>query len=360
MNRYLALDAMRGLTIAAMILVNTPGDWSHVYAPLLHSHWHGLTATDLVFPFFLFIIGSAMFFAFKKVNYQANAHTINAILKRSSIIFVLGLFLNAFPFNEPIESLRIMGVLQRIALCYLLAAFIILKLKQHQINIFIALLLIIYWAILATNGYQITGNLVQQVDLAVLGKNHMYVLQGYHFDPEGLLSSLPGVASMLIGFQVTKLLTQSTNPTQGIKKLLITGVILLVLGTLWSVLLPINKSLWTSSYVLISSAFACFVLAIFVLFADVYQQKKLIYPLLVYGLNPLFIYVVAWLWDECYRLIQLTLPSGEIVTLNRYLYLQLTQWFEPLNASLLYAILHVGLFWLISLILYKKNIMIKI
>ncbi len=360
MNRYLALDAMRGLTIAAMILVNTPGDWSQVYAPLLHSHWHGLTATDLVFPFFLFIIGSAMFFAFKKVNYQPSAQTIKAIIKRSVIIFLLGLFLNAFPFNEPIETLRIMGVLQRIALCYLLASLSVLFLKKSLITPFIVLILILYWLLLSINGYQLNGNLVQKIDLAILGSKHMYNLHTAYFDPEGLLSSLSGVASVLIGFQVTRLLTQCSNPKQGITKLLYLGVFLLIAGLLWSFVLPLNKALWTSSYVLVSAAFACFVLALFVLLADVLQQKKLIYPFLVYGLNPLFIYTISWLWDESYRLITLTLSSGDVVTFNQYLYIQLTQWFEPLNASLLYAVLHVCLFWLISLVLYKKNIIIKI
>lgn len=360
MKRYIALDALRGLTIAAMILVNTPGDWAHVYPLLLHSHWHGFSPTDLVFPLFLFIIGSALFFAFKKINFQPSPDVLKKVVKRSLLLFFIGLFLNAFPFQQPLEQLRIMGVLQRIALCYFVAALLILFLKNNAIKITIAIILISYALILAPWGYDINNNLIQIVDLKLLGADHLYHLHDQVFDPEGLLSCFPAIASVLIGFEVTKMLTQCQQKQQGFNMLLILSVLLLILGYLTAQIIPINKSLWTSSYVLVSSGYACLLLALFVLLGDIFQQQKLLSPWLVYGLNPLFIYVIAWLWEEVYKLIQLPLANGKKVWLGQYLQAHLIPYFSAINASLIYALSHVLLFWLLALTLYKKNIVVKI
>jgi len=360
MARYAALDVMRGFTIASMILVNTPGDWNHVYQPLLHSHWHGLTVTDLVFPFFLFIIGSAMFFAFKKVDYCFSANSFNHIVKRSVTIFLIGLFLNAFPFLVDLDNLRIMGVLQRIALCYFFASLSILLLSANQLRVFIVIILCAYALVISFFGYSLEDNIVKWVDLSLLGENHMYALHGSVFDPEGVLSSIPAIASMLIGFEVTKILYQNENVKEGIKKLLWISCVFLALGYLLALEIPINKSLWTSSFVLIGSGFACLFLVLCVLVCDIFQFKKITYPFLVYGLNPLFIYVVAWLWESCYKLIEIELNNHLILKLGAFIQWNLVQYISPISASLLYAVSHVILFWFLSLWLYKKHIVIKI
>ncbi len=360
MKRYLALDAMRGLTIAAMILVNTPGDWSNVYSPLLHSQWHGLTATDLVFPFFLFIVGSAMFFTYKKIDCQLSSKTLIQVLKRSTIIFALGLMLNAFPFNDAFENLRLMGVLQRIALCYLFASISVLLFDSRHIKILILAILIVYSAILAITGYTLDGNLVQWLDLKLLGANHMYALHGAQFDPEGILSSIPGIASTLIGYEVTRELTKFKESNSGVRQLLIVACIFVVVGYLLSLVIPINKSLWTMTYVLVSSGFACLILAMFVVIADINNFKIIITPFLVFGLNPLFIYVVSWLWESSYKLISMPIPGSKNSHFGEYLQFNLTQLMSPVNASLFYALAHVTLFWILSYWLYKKHIIIKI
>ncbi|WNO11160.1 DUF5009 domain-containing protein [Teredinibacter sp. KSP-S5-2] len=363
MQRYLALDAFRGLTIALMILVITPGSWSHVYPPLLHAEWHGWTPTDLVFPFFMFIIGVAMYFSFSKQNFQLNTVSIIKILRRSLIIFLLGLALNAFPTYESFDSLRIMSVLGRIGLAYALAAILVLLLKPTGIRILSIILLVAYWLILQSVGdgaYTLETNLVRQVDLMLLGEGHMWQGKGIPFDPEGILSTLPSLVSIFIGFEVGRLVATSSEKSQVVKYLLIWGVAAFALGYLWSIVMPINKYLWTSSYVLVTSAVALWVLALFIWFVDIQGYHASVRPLVVYGMNPLFIYVFAAVWTDCYRLVDMSLPSGGTGMLREWLFQHMSHIFTPINASLVYALIHVFIFWLVCLFLYRKNIVIKI
>lgn len=359
MPRYMSLDALRGLTIALMILVNTPGSWSFVFPPLLHADWHGMTPTDLVFPFFLFIIGSALFFSLKKSDELSSSEKYFKIIKRGVIIFAIGLALNAFPFNDPIDQLRILGVLQRIALAYVFAAVLVSILNQRQIYIVSAVLLLGYWLILLSVGsehaYSLEQNIVRHWDLLLLGENHLWGGKGIPFDPEGLLSTIPSIVSMLIGFEVTRYLTSIEDKKESVNKLIIIGVIGLVIGYTWHLIMPINKSLWTSSFVLASSGMACLVLSAFVYIVDVKGHKKLVEPLLVYGTNPLFVYVLSSVWVTCYQFISIgNEPFG------RWLYIQLSTVFPPTLASFVYALSHVILFWFISQQLYKRKIFIKI
>jgi predicted acyltransferase len=358
MTRYLALDAFRGITIALMILVNTPGTWSHVYSPLLHADWDGATPTDFVFPFFLFIIGSAMFFSFKKTDFLANSTQFIKIVKRGLIMFFIGFMLNIIPFTTNPEDWRIMGVLQRIGIAYIIASCSVLLLNRTGIFIMSVLILMAYWAILLTAGdgaLTIDGNIIRQFDLNILGASHMYTMRGVEFDPEGILSTIPAVVSMLIGFEVTRYLTSISDKKTSVIKLTLIGGLAIGVGALWNLVLPINKSLWTPSYVIFTSGFACLLLAAFICLIDIFKQHKLAEPLLVYGTNPLFVYVLSFLIVTLYLNITIDQTS-----MYHWIYMQINTLFEPKLASLIFAFLHVILFWYISLKLYQRKIFIKI
>ena len=358
MTRYLALDAFRGITIALMILVNTPGSWSHVYAPLLHADWHGCTPTDFVFPFFLFIIGSAMFFSFKKSDFAASPEQFVKIIKRGFIMFFIGFMLNVIPFDTSFDKLRIMGVLQRIGIAYAIAASLVLLLNRRGIFIISTVILIAYWLLLLSAGegaLTIEGNIVREFDLAVLGANHMYTMRGIDFDPEGLLSTFPAVVSMLFGFELTRYLTSIKDKNSSVIKLILIGGLAIGFSSLWSLVLPINKSLWTGSYVIYTTGFACLLLAAFIWLIDIKGQNKLVEPLLVYGTNPLFVYVLAFVFVTVYLII----PIGDS-SLYSWLYSQFKLIAEPTLASFLFAFSHVVLLWFVSLKLYQRKIFIKI
>ena len=358
MQRYIALDALRGLTIALMILVNTPGSWSYVYSPLLHAQWHGLTPTDLVFPFFLFIVGSAMFFAFKKQDFQLTGPTALKIIKRGCLIFLIGLALNAYPFMSSVDSLRIMGVLQRIGLAYIFAAFIVLSFQRNQVLLISLIILIAYHFILMSVGdgaYGLESNLVRGLDLTILSANHMYQGTGIAFDPEGLLSTLPAIVSALLGFEVTRFISQLESKQASFVKLLQMGGVAIVVGLLLNFIVPINKALWTSSYVIYTTGFACLTLAFFVYIIDIKRIEKPVTPLLVYGTNPLFIYVISWLWVASYGFFDV----GNI-GLHQWLFTSLADTFPEKLASFIFAFSHVALFWWFSKMLFDRKIFIKI
>jgi predicted acyltransferase len=357
-TRYLALDAFRGITIALMILVNTPGSWSHVYAPLLHADWHGATATDLVFPFFLFIIGSAMFFSFKKINYTASPEQFKKIIKRGLVMFFIGFTLNVLAFTITFDSLRVMGVLQRIGIAYAIAASMVLLLSQRGIWIASTVILLGYWALLLMAGdgaYTLEGNIIRQFDLAVLGANQMYTMRGVSFDPEGLLSTIPSIVSMLLGFELTRYLTSIKDKKSSVIKLILIGGLAIGVAALWSMILPINKSLWTPSYVIYTTGFACLLLAAFIWLIDIMKQQKIAEPLLVYGTNPLFVYVLSFIFIIVYFHL-----SVDDMTMYAWLYQQLTSVFNEKLASFIFAFSHVALFWYVSLKLYQRKIFIKI
>ncbi|WP_286271020.1 acyltransferase family protein [Thalassotalea hakodatensis] len=358
MQRYIALDAFRGLTIALMILVNTPGTWSHVYAPLLHAKWHGLTPTDLVFPFFMFIVGSAMFFAFKKVDFQLDAPLAFKVIKRGFLIFLIGFLLNIYPFTGDPDTWRIMGVLQRIGIAYIFAAFIVLLFRQRGVLITSALILVGYHFLLMTVGegaYTLESNLVRQVDIAVLGANHIYGGFGVPFDPEGLVSTIPAIVSALFGFEVTRFISQINDKRDSMIKLIQLGFLALIAGLALDFVIPINKALWTSSYVIYTAGYACLTLAVFVYLIDIKKYEKPVKPLLVYGTNPLFIYVLSWVWVASYNFF----PVGD-GTIHHFMFNSLAIVFPEKLASFLFAFLHVVFFWWCSKWLYERKIFIKI
>ncbi len=364
-SRLVSLDIFRGMTVAFMIIVNTPGSWNYVYAPLGHAKWHGSTPTDLVFPFFLFIVGVSIWFSMKKYGHEVNSGSVFRILRRTVTIFALGLFLTIFPhFARDYSTLRIMGVLQRIALAYGIGAIICLTVRRDHMWIVIVVLLLLYWGLLGFLGgpdpYSLEGTIVSKVDAAILGKNHLYKELGIPFDPEGLLSTLPAVCTVLIGYYTGDLLGKGSADGKTVLKLLLFGVASTGLGLLWNLFFPINKQLWTSSFVLFSAGIAMMVLALIYFIADVGKFHKWGWFFLVFGTNALFSFFLAGVWTKLMLLFQVTSGDSK-VTLYTWIYKHLC---VPvggnMNGSLIFAIMQMLLIWIIALTLYRKKIFIRL
>ena len=365
-QRYLALDVLRGMTVALMILVNNPGSWAHIYPPLKHSEWNGCTPTDLVFPFFLFVVGVSMYFSFSKYGNQLNKESLLKIGRRTLLIFAIGLFLNSFPqWSADFSKLRIMGVLQRIALAYGISALIVLSVNRKYLPWIGGFILLGYWGLVVlaggTDPYSLAGNPASSFDSAILGVNHLYKGFGIPFDPEGLFSTIPAVVTVLIGYLIGSLIREM--PKKEVPLLLVIfGLIACGLGSLWGMYFPVSKPLWSSSYVLFTAGQAFIWMAILIWFIDVKGYSKWTSFFVVFGVNPLFIFAASGLWARILgRMIHITAADGTVLSGSTWLYREI---FLPLagelNGSLLYAIFHVALFWLLGYILYKKKIYIKV
>ncbi|MDH5398782.1 MAG: DUF5009 domain-containing protein [Cyclobacteriaceae bacterium] len=367
-ERLVALDVFRGITIASMILVNTPGSWSYVYPPLRHAEWHGFTPTDLVFPFFLFAVGAAMSFSLRKYG-DDKSGAVKKILSRTLIIFFIGVFMNAFPFYTlgeegasfmDLSRFRFMGVLHRIGLAYGAGALLCYFLDKKQLIIASLAILFGYWGILYFFGtgdpFSLEGNAVAKLDILLFGESHLYRGFGIPFDPEGLLSTLPAVVSVIIGFFAGSYVQREKD-----KKVLIINTFLygngaIFLALVWDMVFPINKPIWTSSYVLMCSGLALVIISFLIYFVDIRNKKKWIEPFLVFGTNPLAIYVLSILWVKIYFKIII----GDV---NAYAWVYQNVFVQiagNLNGSLLFALSHVIVLWLIGRWMYKKNIIIKV
>lgn len=381
-QRLLALDILRGITIAGMILVNNPGSWSYVYAPLSHAKWNGLTPTDLVFPFFMFIMGISTYISLRKYNFEFSRSAVRKILKRTIVIFAIGLGIAWFSmlcrtYNSlsgedlsffsrlgrsvwTFDHLRILGVMQRLALCYGATAIIALTVKHKQIPYLIAILLIGYFILLTTgNGFEYNNtNILSVVDRAVLGETHMYKDNG--IDPEGLLSTIPAIAHVLIGFCVGKLLMEVKDIHEKLERLFLIGTILTFLGFLFSYGCPINKKVWSPTFAIVTCGLGSSFLALLIWMIDVKGYKSWSRFFESFGVNPLFIYVMAGVLSILLGNIQVPF-DGATTSLHGYLYKGV---FQPLLGdylgSLVFALLFVAFNWSIGYILYKKNIYIKI
>ncbi len=366
-ERLVALDAFRGLTIAMMILVNTPGSWSYVYAPLRHAHWHGCTPTDLVFPFFLFIVGVAMQFSYAKFNFKLDMALTKKIIGRTVTIFLIGLALNTFPFirqDWDYSTLRILGVLQRIALAYGAAAFLVLIFKPKQQWIISGFILFGYWFLMWAFGgsdpYSLQENLARNIDLALLGESHLWRGTGIPFDPEGLFSTLPAIVTVILGYRVGGWIQQGGRNNDMVFSLVKTGALWTFSGWVWDWFFPINKQLWTSSYVLYTAGLATIFLALFIWIIDIKGYKKVVFPFVIFGTNSIFVFAASGLWVKSIIRFKFDL-NGEIV--NGYTYLYQTVFVPlagPMNGSLLFAITHIIGWWLVLYWLYQKKIYIKI
>jgi predicted acyltransferase len=365
-ERLLSLDAFRGLTIAMMILVNNPGTWSHVYAPLQHAAWNGWTPTDLVFPFFLFIIGVAISFSLVPRRERGDGwlQLLAKIARRTLLIFALGIILNGFPFFDW-SVLRIFGVLQRIAVCYFCAAILALVLSVRGQSLTTVVLLLGYWAamkLVPVPGHMVGRlgpgtNLAAYIDDLLL---HDHLLH-HHWDPEGILSTLPAIATTLCGVLTGHWLRSSRSPQARVAGLLVAGNAGLLLGVVMDLWFPINKNLWTSSYVVFTAGMALNVLGVCYWLIDIQGYQRWAKPLVIYGTNPIVAYVLSSLMAKVMLLWRITLAGGTRMHLRRYVFdtffLPLA---SPINASLLYAVAYVLFWWGITAVLYRKRIFVKI
>jgi predicted acyltransferase len=359
-QRFLALDVMRGLTLALMILVNTPGSWEFVYAPLLHADWHGATPTDFVFPFFMFIVGSAMYFSVRGLSKLTFADQSKKILRRAALMFVIGVLLSAFPFTHNLEQWRVMGVLQRIAIAYAFASFIILYFGFTARVVISAVLLVGYWALLniSADPYSLEHSIVRQFDLSVLGASHLWQGKGMPFDPEGILSTFPSIVNVIIGFEAARVLLASEDKAKALTKLFVSALALIGVGLLWNSQFPINKSLWTSSFVLLTCGVAILVLLLLVKLEQSAASNaiKPVYHFFeIIGKNPLFIYVLSGLLAKTLYLISI---GNE--TAYSALYGVFRSLADPYFASLLFALLFGGGLWFVAWVLHKRNIIISL
>lgn len=360
--RLMSLDVFRGMTVVFMIIVNTPGTWSHVYAPLRHASWHGCTPTDLVFPSFLFISGVAMWYSLRKFNFEFSGPALFRIIRRVALIFAVGLFLNIFPrFIRDYDTLRIMGVLQRIALAWGLGAVLVLLLKKNYIWIATAVILFGYWALMyflgGSDPYSLDGNFARTVDLAVIGENHLYKGFGIPFDPEGLLSTLPATATVLLGFMAGGLTTSKGNSWKTVGWLTFVGALLIGAGLLWGEYFPINKPIWTSSYVLYAGGIGMVVLALLFMIVDIWNLRGWTGFFNTFGTNALFTYVLAGMLTKTLLIIKI----GE-VSLYNWIFTHVCSplFQEQKLASLLFPVLLVTVIWALGYILYRKKIIIRL
>jgi predicted acyltransferase len=364
-SRLVSLDIFRGLTVAFMIVVNTPGSWNYVYAPLRHSEWSGCTLADMVFPFFLFIAGVSMWYSLKKYKHSFNGGSVLRILRRVIAVFAVGLFLAIFPyFGRDYSTLRIMGVLQRIALAYALGAFICLSVNRQYLWTVVAAILLLYWAVLLFFGgaepFSLEGNVVRKVDLALLGAKHLYKGFGIPFDPEGLLSTLPATVTLIIGYYCGEMTSKKSSSGGNIMKLFLLGAASTGLGLLWNMILPINKPLWTSSYVLYTAGLAMMILSLLYLIADHFKFQKWGVVFIILGTNALFSFFLSGILTRL--LLFIKIPSGKTgSTLYSWIY---DHFCAPVagnfGGSLMFSILSLTVIWLIALFLYRKKVMIRL
>jgi len=388
-SRLLSLDVLRGITISGMIMVNNPGSWGKIYTPLEHAQWNGLTPTDLVFPFFMFIMGVSMFLSYKKFDFKLSGKTFTKLLRRSVLLFLIGLAIGWFSLfcrglvalrTEDMslldkighaaynfENMRILGVLQRLALVSFFGSLIVLTFKPKRIPWLIGFILLFYWILMAVTGsyFENDYSLVSIIDHAVLGVTHMYsemLPDGTKvvFDPEGLLSTLPCIAHVLLGFMAGKLISESKDNNQRIQKLFIFGTIILFLGFLLDYAFPINKKIWSSSFVLTTCGLASLLLGLLVWIIDIKGKKKWSVFFESFGVNPMFIYVIAGIISILLGNIGF-MYYGEWHSTKGFIY---TEWLNPVFGdylgSLVFALLFVTLNWFIGHILYKKKIYIKL
>ena len=367
-SRLVSLDAFRGITIAGMLLVNNPGSWGHIYPPLRHAAWNGWTPTDLIFPFFVFIVGVAMTYSFGKMI-ERGAGRRDLLLKtakRALLIFLVGIALHSFPWwGYDFAHLRIPGVLQRIAIAYLFAAAIYLFTNVRGQFIAIAALLFGYWALQTLvpvpGGYagvlQPGLDLGAYIDRLIFTTDHLW-REARTWDPEGLLSTLPAIGTALLGGLAGTWLRSGRSQLEKVAGLFVAGAAGVVLGVMWGWFFPINKGLWTSSYVIFTAALACQFLAFCYYLIDIKGYKKWATPFVIYGTNAIAAFFLSSAGARTLNLIKV---GADDVALKTYIFNNFyLSWLEPINASLLFAITYV-LFWLgIMTVLYKKKIFIKL
>ena len=378
-QRYYSLDVFRGATVCLMILVNNPGSWAHIFDPLEHAPWHGLTPTDLVFPFFLFAVGNAMAFVMPRLEAAGDAAFWRKVLKRTALIFLIGLFLNWWPFvrwvdgslvfrqwidvSKPGQGVRVMGVLQRIALCYFFASVIIYYLKPRKAFLAGMILLMVYWMLCYVGNpvdpYSLKGWFGTSIDKAVLGVSHMYKGEGIPFDPEGLVSTLSAIVQVILGFMVGDYIQKKGKSFEMLTGLFIAGVAMLVTGYCWDLVFPINKKIWTSSYTIYTSGLATLTIATMIYMIEFRNIKGGLTRFFdVFGKNPLFVFALSAFLPKGLALIRL----GDGVNPWNWLYKKVLIHVPgpPELGSLLYALCVITFMWGICYWMDKRKIYVKV
>ncbi len=368
-KRLASLDVFRGITVFAMIVVNSPGSWSSVYAPLRHARWNGWTPTDQVFPSFLFIVGVSICLALggKVERGESTSKLLLRIAIRSIVLFGLGLVLNGFP-SFKFETYRIPGVLQRIALCYFFGSLVFLSTRTWLQSTLVVVLLLGYWALMSfvaapgmTPGdLSASGNLAAHVDRALMGK-HIYKP---HYDPEGLLSTLPALATTILGMLTGTWIRSRQNRGRSIAAgslaMALTGAAGIAAGLYWHGLFPINKALWTSSFVVFTSGASLILLAICQLFVDGIGMRFGTQPFMALGANAIAAYVLSSLGTRLLGMVELN-DHGHSTNLHQYSYDHLfATWLPPHAASLGWAVVYASLIAILATLAWKKNIVIKV
>ena len=378
-QRYYSLDVFRGATVCLMILVNNPGSWAHIFDPLEHAPWHGLTPTDLVFPFFLFAVGNAMAFVMPRLEAAGDAAFWRKVLKRTALIFLIGLFLNWWPFvrwvdgslvfrqwvdvSKPGQGVRVMGVLQRIALCYFFASVIIYYLNPRKAFLAGMILLMVYWMLCYVGNpvdpYSLKGWFGTSIDKAVLGVSHMYKGEGIPFDPEGLVSTLSAIVQVILGFMVGDYIQKKGKSFEMLTGLFIAGVAMLVTGYCWDLVFPINKKIWTSSYTIYTSGLATLTIATMIYMIEFRNIKGGLTRFFdVFGKNPLFVFALSAFLPKGLALIRL----GDGVNPWNWLYKKVLIHVPgpPELGSLLYALCVITFMWAICYWMDKRKIYVKV
>ncbi len=452
-QRYYALDVFRGMTVALMILVNTPGTWEWIYWPLRHAEWHGLTPTDLVFPFFLFAVGNAMAFVMPKLQKSGDAVFWQKVVKRTLIIFGIGILLNWFPFvsasldkvtqsytlkptlwsyddgGTKFGGIRILGVLQRIAICYFFASVMVYYLKRNGAIAGAAALLLAYWAVCylgnPSDPYSLVGWVGNQMDLNILQKEHIYFNEYLYFkpelnkhngwaktateigpmadsfgnafsnsplvrdsmlrvnnimvktdgqsakilfDPEGLLSTMSAIAQVILGYVIGKFILDNGSNRRTVERILIIGLVLGFVGTVWHEVFPVNKKIWTSSYTVLTTGMACMFLGIFIYLFEIVKISQVWGKFFdAFGKNPLFIFVLSGALPRLLGLILINdgvNSAGKIQTIKplpwvyKYVFKDISSDLQV--GSFAYAIFMILFYWLIAYIMDKKKIYVKV
>lgn len=390
-ERFYSLDVFRGATVALMILVNNPGSWSHIYEPLEHARWHGLTPTDLVFPFFLFAVGNAMAFVLPRLEAAGEVFFWKKILRRTLLIFLIGLFLNWFPFikwqNDAIvfkpwafineqgapSGIRIFGVLQRIALCYFFASIIAHYFKQRGAFVVSGFILLAYWFLcVAANPadpYSLAGWFGTKVDLSIAGEAHIYKGEGVSFDPEGLMSLFCAIVQVVLGWLAGTYIIQKGKTHEMVNGLFVAGCVLLFASYCWNMVFPINKKIWTSSYTVCTTGLAMLILSVMIYIIEFKNWRgKWTNFFDVFGKNALFIFMMSGILPRALALIRI---PGSIGPDGKQNYLTPFGWFfetickrilpaDPRIGSLIYALCFISMMWCLAWILHRKKIYIKV
>ncbi|MES2004040.1 MAG: heparan-alpha-glucosaminide N-acetyltransferase domain-containing protein [Bacteroidota bacterium] len=368
-QRFAALDVFRGLTICLMIIVNTPGDGSLTFAPLHHAKWDGFTPTDLVFPSFLFAVGNAMSFVMRKWVEKTTGEVLGKIFKRTLLIFLLGYLMYWFPFVNhdeghwalsPIAHTRILGVLQRIALCYCFASLLVYFLKTRMVVIVGVGLLLLYWAICFWFGdpadpLSLQGNAGLKLDLWLMGENHLYHGEGVAFDPEGLLSTLPAIVNVVAGYLVGIHVQKSGKTYEGLTKLILAGFVLVIIAYFWNFIFPINKKLWTSSFVLQTVGLDCMILGAVIYLMEMRQKTRFAWFFEVVGKNPLAVYLLSELLVTVLNMIEIGNESS-----FSWIYQNMFNHVGDYWSSLLFAVCYMLLCWFVGYWMDRRKIYLRV